>query len=117
MATLMSYREDGRCTAGCEGEIGRYRRARSSGRSDHRAPHSRQMTRRGEETCEMLRKDWQTGQQGVGMSGTSSSGSGLPVMNGRLGGTFPPVRDPFDRASSVAAGGMGRLRALGLSPA
>jgi hypothetical protein len=76
-ATLMSYREDGRCIAGCEGEIGRYRRARSSGRSDHRAPHSRQMTRRGEETCEMLRKDWQTGQQGVGMSGTSSSASGL----------------------------------------
>jgi hypothetical protein len=38
-------------------------------------------------------------------------------MNGRLGGTFPPERDPFDRASSVAARGIGRLRALGLSPA
>ena len=117
MATLMSYREDGRCTAGCEGEICRYRRARSSGRSDHRAPHSRQMTRRGEETCEMLRKDWQTGQQGVGMSGMSSSGSGTPVMNGQLGGAFPPVRDPFECASSVVVGGAGRLRALDLSPA
>ncbi len=39
----------------------------------------------------MLRKDWQTGQQGVGISSMSSSTSG-PVMNGHVGGTFPPLR-------------------------
>ena len=39
----------------------------------------------------MLRKDWQTGQQGVGISGMSSSAS-VPVMNGQIGWTFPPLR-------------------------